>query len=177
MPIKGEVMPFYLYLVLTLAVAAIHLVRDVRARSAQRVAEVLLQWFLVIFLGMVGVFGFIGHTVFADMVAGSIGWPAGSPFQTEVAVANLAFGVLAICCYWLRGQFWLATVIANAIWLFGDAVVHVYHIIVADNWSPNNAGAALYIDIAIPIILVALLVTARRHAPSRPTNHALQSTR
>ena len=48
-------------------------------------------------------FGFIGHTAFADRTAAYIGWLADNPFQTEVAVANLAIGVLGILCYWVQG--------------------------------------------------------------------------
>src|SRR5215216_4271824 len=58
---------------------------------------------------------FIGHTVFASSTAASIGWPAGNPFQTEVAVANLAVGCLGVLCYWLKDNFWVATVIANPV--------------------------------------------------------------
>ena len=150
--------------VISLIVAAIHLFRDTHPRTPNRIAEIVLLWLLVILVGVGGVFTFIAHTVYADTTAASIGWPAGNPFQTEVAVANLAIGVLGILCYWFRGQFWLATVIGNAVWLLGDAVVHVHQIIVANNWAPNNAGPALYTDIAGPLILIALLVIARRHA-------------
>jgi hypothetical protein len=167
-------MQFYVFFVLTLVVAAIHLFRDTGPRTTGRVAEVLLLWFLVIYVGVGGVFGFIGHTVFADIAAVSIGWPAGNPFQTEVAVANLAIGVLGILCYWFRDQFWLATVVANAVWQLGDAVGHVQQIIVAHNWSPNNAGAALYNDIAIPIILVTLLVITERHVPGEAKHPVLR---
>ena len=163
---QGVAMQFAFFFVLSLIVAAIHLFRDKRPRTANRVAEVLLLWLLVINVGVGGVFGFIGHTVFADRAAASIGWPAGNPFQFEVAVANLAIGVLAILCYWFRDQFWLATVIGNAVWQLGDAVGHIRQIIIANNWSPNNAGPALWADIAVPIILIALLLIAwRRHTP------------
>ena len=108
-------MQFAFFFVLSLIVAAVHLFRDKNPRTARRVAEVLLLWLLVINVGVGGVFGFIGHTVFADRAAASIGWPAGNPFQTEVAIANLAIGVLGILCYWFRDQFWLATVIGNAV--------------------------------------------------------------
>jgi hypothetical protein len=53
-------------------------------------------------------------------------------------------------------------------------VGHVQQIIVAHNWSPNNAGAALYNDIAIPIILVALLVITARHVPGEATHPVLR---
>ena len=42
----------------------------------------------------------MGHTFAADEVAESIGWPTGNPFQTEVAVANLAIGTLGILSYY-----------------------------------------------------------------------------
>ena len=161
-------MQFYLFIALSLVAGAIHLLRDTHPRTATRIAEVFLLWFLVITVGIGGVFGFIGHTVFADRAAASIGWPAGNPFQTEVGIANLAFGVVGILCFWFRDQFWLATVIVSSVFQLGAAVGHVYQIVVANNWSPNNAGAALYADIGVPIILITLLVIARRHALATP---------
>lgn len=119
------------------------------------------MWLLVIDVGIQGVFAFIGHTVFADRVAASIGFPAGNPFQTEVAVANLAFGALGILCYWLRSDFWTATVIGASVWLLGNAAGHIEQIIVAQNYQPNNAGAALYSDIVVPLVIIALLVCHR----------------
>ena len=71
-------MQFAFFFVLSLIAAAIHLFRDKRPRTPSRVAEVLLLWLLVINVGIGGVFGFIGHTVFADRPAASIGWPAGN---------------------------------------------------------------------------------------------------
>jgi hypothetical protein len=112
--------------------------RDKQPRTAGHVAEVLLLWLLVITIGVGGVFVFLAHTVWADSTAVSIGWPTGNPFQTEVAVANLAIGVLGILCYWFRDNFWLATVIGNAVWQLGDAVIHIRQIIVANNWAPTS---------------------------------------
>jgi hypothetical protein len=165
-------MQFYFFFALSLIVAAVHLYRDSQPRTGRRVAEVVLLWLLVIDIGIGGDFGFIGHTVLAERAAASIGWPAGNPFQTEVAVANLAVGTLGIICYWLRDNFWTATVIATSVWLLGDAIGHIQQIIVAHNYSPNNAGAALYNDIVVPLILLAVLVYHRyagggERAPAR----------
>jgi hypothetical protein len=153
----------YFFLIAALIVAAVHLYRDRQPRTWGRVAEVLLLWLLVIDVGIGLVFGFISHTVFATTAAASIGWPAGNPFQTEVAIANLAFGTLGILCYWFRGQFWIATVIGVTVWLVGDGIGHIYQIIVANNYSPNNAGAALHNCFATPLILISLLIY-QRHA-------------
>jgi hypothetical protein len=75
-----------------------------------------------------------------------------------VAVANLSVGILGILCYWIRGNFWVATVIGFSVWWLGDAVVHIRSIVVESNYAPNNAGMTLYLDILIPLILIALLI-------------------
>jgi hypothetical protein len=146
------------FLVLSLVVGAVHVYLDKQPRTKGRVAEIFLLWFLVIPVGIGGIFNFIAHTVFADMSAASIGWPAGNPFQSEVAVANLAVGILGILCYWMRGNFWVATVIGFSVWWLGDAVVHIRSIVVEANYAPNNAGATFYLDALFPVFLIALLV-------------------
>jgi hypothetical protein len=65
---------------------------------------------------------------------------------------------LGILCYWMRGNFWVATVIAFSVQWLGAAVVHIREIVVAADYAPNNAGMTLYLDILIPVILIALLV-------------------
>ena len=146
------------FLVLGLVIGAVHVYLDKQPRTKERVAEIFLLWLLVITVGLASVSAFIGHTVFADATAQSIGWPAGNPFQSEVAVANLTIGTLGILCYWIRGNFWIATVIGFSVWWLGDAVVHIRSIVVSANYAPNNAGVTLYMDILMPMILIALLV-------------------
>jgi hypothetical protein len=154
-------MSFLIFVIFALLVAALHIYRDRQALTREGIAKILLLWLLVIGVGLGGIMAFIGHTVFASSTAASIGWPAGNPFQTEVAVANLAVGVLGVLCYWLRDNFWVATVIANSVFQLGAAVVHINQIVVAQNYSPNNAGIVLYTDILVPLILIALLVSQR----------------
>ena len=145
------------FLVLGLVVGSVHVFLDKQPRTKGRVAEIFLLWLLVITVGIQGIFAFIGHTVYADTTAASIGWPAGNPFQSEVAVANLSYGVLGILCYWMRDNFWVATVIGFSVWWLGDAVVHIRSILVSANYAPNNAGVTFYLDILVPVIIIALL--------------------
>ena len=107
------------FLVLGLVVGAVHLFLDKQPRTKGRVAEIFLLWLLVITVGIQGISTFIAHTIYADATAASIGWPAGNPFQSEVAVANLSVGVLGILCYWMRGSFWNATVIGFSVMVAG----------------------------------------------------------
>jgi hypothetical protein len=89
-------MLWYLYLAAVVVATCLHLWLGKRPVSAKRVAEVLLLYLLVIFVGLGGLMGFLGHTFKAREIALKIGWQP-SPFQFEVAVANLAFGVWASC--------------------------------------------------------------------------------
>jgi hypothetical protein len=146
------------FLILGLVVGVIHLYLDKQPRTKGRVAEIFLLWMLVITVGVLSVLFFISHTLLAKTTAQSIGWPAGNPFQSEVAVANLTIATLGILCYWIRGNFWVATVIAFCVQWLGAAVVHIREILVAADYAPNNAGMTLYLDILIPVILIALLI-------------------
>jgi hypothetical protein len=74
--------------------------------------------------------------------------------------------ILGILCYWMRGNFWIATVIGFSVWWLGDAVVHIRSIVVDANYAPDNAGVTFYLDILVPVLLIALLVyylNAKRH--------------
>jgi hypothetical protein len=146
------------FLVLGLAVGAIHVYLDKQPRTKGRVAQIFLLWQLVISAGVLNVIFFVGHTVFADASAAAIGWSAGSPFQYEVALANLHIGVMGILCYWIRGNFWIATVIAFSIQWLCSGVVHIREMTVAANYAPNNAGLTFYLVILIPVFVIALLV-------------------
>ena len=113
--------------------------------------------FLVISVGIGGIWAFIGHALLSAQVAASIGWASGNPFQLEVAFANLAIGVLGILCYWIRGNFWIATVISSSIFLIGAAYIHIINMYQFANYAPGNAGPVLYMDIIGPVILIVLL--------------------
>jgi hypothetical protein len=165
---------FLIVFVLSFAVAGIHLYRDKQPQTGRRMAGILLLWLLVINVGLGGMWAFIGHMFFAEQVAESIGWPAGNPFQSEVAVANLAVGALGILCYWIRGNFWTAAVIVTSIWLLGAAAIHVREIVEAGNYNPGNAGLIFFLDILSPLLLIVLLIYTGSH--KQPTGQAQART-
>jgi hypothetical protein len=106
-------------------------------------------------VGFGSLYAFMGHAFAADEVARSIGWPTGNPFQFEVALHDLAVGVLGALCFWLRGDFWSATVIAYAVFGVGAAYGHIRDIRLHHNYAPGNAGPVLYIsDIILSLLLV-----------------------
>jgi Family of unknown function (DUF6790) len=127
--------------------------------NKKRVVEIFLLSFLVISVGIGSLWAFIGHAFLSAQIAASIGWPPGSPFQLEVAFANLSIGILGILCYWIRDNFWTATVISSSIFLLGAAYIHIINILQFANYAPGNAGSVLILDILGPIILIVLLIT------------------
>jgi hypothetical protein len=129
-----------------------------KALTKKRIVEIFLMSFLVISVGIGSIWAFIGHAFLSAQVAASIGWAAGNPFQLEVAFANLAIGVLGILCYWIRGNFWIATVISSSIFLIGAAYIHIINMFQFANYAPGNAGSVLYMDIIGPIILIVLII-------------------
>jgi hypothetical protein len=128
--------------------------RRARKRGA---AEELLAYFLLFAIGLDGIYNGVIHIFFGEMAARFIGWPD-SPFQTEVGLANLAFGVLGILGF--RGSLGIraAGIIAISVFLLGAAGTHVWSMIQAGNYAPGNAGAIFYTDIAIPLIGALLLL-------------------
>jgi hypothetical protein len=149
----------------------IHLARNKQDRTARGAFLALIPWFFFAFVGLGGVRDFVFHTFDPNNTAELIGWPTGNPFQTEVAMANLSYGILGLLSLRYRGKFWWATTIAYSVFLWGDAIVHIKEIVVNNNHEPANAGFPLYADILIPAILYILLLIQWRLNTRPPASH------
>jgi hypothetical protein len=147
----------WIILAIGLVFPTVHILLISKDRSPGNLGRIFLSYLLPISVGLGGLVGFIGHTMRADEVARSIGWPTGNPFQFEVAMTNLAFGVLGLLCIRFRNGFWTATIIGYGIFLEGAAYVHIHEILEAGNWSINNAGPILVADVLFPLFLLFLL--------------------
>ncbi len=124
----------------------------------KRPLKIFTKWILFVCMGFGGVLAFMGHAFRSEQIAHSIGWET-SPFQFEVAVSDLAFGVLGLLCLVFHGRFWLAAGIGYSVFLLGCAVGHVRDIAVHQNTAVNNAGPILWFgDIIFPLLLLALVI-------------------
>ncbi|MDD1725003.1 MAG: hypothetical protein LUQ07_07725 [Methanospirillum sp.] len=124
----------------------------------------------MISVGIASVWAGLVHIFMGPEIALSIGWPPDNPFQTEVGIANISFGILGIICLKFRDTFWLATILGYGIFLFGAGIVHIDQIITKQDLAINNAGPILYSDLIYPVILVALYgliqyLRRREHTP------------
>jgi hypothetical protein len=144
------------YAVATAVFSAIHVAATKKERTSNRVWGIILAYAILFNIGAAGLVAFYAHAFRAAETAQLIGWQAGSPFQYEVACANLAFGVLGVICLWMRSGFRLATILGYSVFLLGAAVGHLNQLINFDNKAPGNAGAPLYVDIIVPMALLTL---------------------
>ncbi|HOL59792.1 MAG TPA: hypothetical protein PLT64_08040 [Syntrophales bacterium] len=141
-------------------VALVGAVVTIVVRKLKGVARInmLADWLLGVSVGLGGVWAFVGHAVFTERVAASIGWAA-SPFQWEIAVSNLAIGVLGLLSLVFRDRFRLAAAIACNVYLLGCAAGHIHQALAYHNYAINNIGPVLWIsDITVPLLTLALVI-------------------
>ncbi|MCA8973165.1 MAG: hypothetical protein KDC98_00515 [Planctomycetes bacterium] len=108
-----------------------------------------------------GIGGFFSHYFLGDEIAASIGWPPGSPFQKEVAFANLGIGIAGAVAAGRRDGFREATVLVASVFAFGATIVHVTDIVETGNLAPGNTVQNVA-NVLRPGILIWLLVLSRR---------------
>ncbi len=141
---------------------------DRSVTSRERKLEVILIFLFAVSVAGNGISNFFAHFFLSDMVAEFIGWEAGSPFQLEVAFANLAIGVMGIVAVSRRDGFREATVLAVTIFALGATVVHIMDIAATGNLAPGNS-LQIVINLARPALLIwALRADRRAEALPRP---------
>jgi len=116
-------------------------------------AEIVYRWLALFVVGFTGIYAFVMHVFYPEISAQTIGWSV-SPFQYEVGIADLGFGLIAVLSFNASFGFRLATVIGNVIWMWGDAIGHIYQMIIAHNYAIGNAGSWFWLDVLIPFFLI-----------------------
>jgi uncharacterized membrane protein len=149
------------FIALSVLAASIHLAVSPASRSTKAaIARTYLLYLLFIYVGLMGLLTAYGHVFRPIQTSASIGWST-SPYEYEVGMADLTTGVLGILCLWLRGNFWLATAIANAVWLLGDAIGHIRQITLNNNHAANNSGIFLIAELITPTLILGLALYNR----------------
>ena len=147
---------------LTLIAIIIHVLL-MKQRSAKKIIEITLLYLLVIAVGAGALMAGFMHVFNGPATAKMIGWAPGSPFQYEVGVADMAFGLICVLCIFFRGSFWLAAIIANSVFLLGAMAGHVRSLAESGNLAAYNIGPNIIIaDLVIPLVLIGLYVAYKK---------------
>ncbi len=153
--------------VATLVGTGFDLGRGPRPITVALVADRFARWICLVPLGLMGLWGFLGHVFFPAQAAEAIGW-APSPFQTEVGMANLAIGVAGLVGAAVSAPpFRWALALMALCFLGGAGVGHLVQIGETGNLAAGNAGPILYTDFLTPLALVAALLVGRLFGAGR----------
>lgn len=115
--------------------------------------------FYCVGLGFVYIWYF--HAYLEQFTAPLIGWKP-SPFEWELAWAELGLAVIALLSLWRGFEMRLAATLVFAIFSFGAAAQHIQQILALHNYSQGNAGLILWFgDIALPIVVLFLAFVSR----------------
>jgi hypothetical protein len=153
----------FVFSVLPLALAFIHVRFSQGAQNRLWKIEVYLIYLFLLGVGASGLSGFFGHVFVPDVVADSIDWERGSPFQQEMGFANLAVGILGLIAAGRRDGFREATVVAVTVLGVGASVVHMVDLVQTGNLAPGNS-IQLFANLIKPGLLIPLLMMSRRTA-------------
>lgn len=164
------VLRIFIFSVLPLLLAGAVIVLDTSVSSRERKLEVLLIFLFALGVAGGGIGNFFAHFFLSDQVAESIGWPVRSPFQLEVAFANLALGILGLVAVGRRDGFREATVIAVTVFGVGATIVHFMDITATENLAPGNTLQNV-LNLGKPALLIGILAMARR-AEAAPGSEA-----
>lgn len=142
--------------------ASVHLAfSSERRRSGAAITGIYLLYLFFFYVGLMGLLTAYAHVFRPVETSASIGWLT-SPYEYEVGMADLTVGVLGVLCLKFRSNFWLATAIANAVWLLGDAVGHIQQMTRNHNHASNNSGIFLVTEIIMPLVILSLTFYHRR---------------
>jgi hypothetical protein len=156
------------FTLIAIVAASLHIAFSPARRSSRlAIVGTYLLYLFVFYVGLMGVLTAYAHVFRPIQTSASIGWST-SPYEYEVGMADLTVGVLGLLCLKFRGNFWLATAIANAVWLLGDAVGHVRQMTLNNNHAANNSGIFLVTEFIMPLVILSLALYHRRWETSHP---------
>jgi hypothetical protein len=124
--------------------------------------ERLMNWLLLLSVGVMSLWAGLFHVFAPEMSARSIGWQD-SPFHFEIGVSDIAIGIVAIASFWRSLEFKAAVVGYITLFFIGVAIGHIRQAIMAGNMASNNFGLLLVITVAIVIMLPILYWLTRKH--------------
>lgn len=161
-------MPLIVFL-LAIAFFSMQLVLTKRRMSSKHKMELFLTYLIASLVGVQAFIAFIVHVFYPQQAASLIGWKAGSPFQFEVGIANLAFSALGFLAICIRKRFWIAVIIGYSIYLWGAAIGHIVQFIVNKDVAEGNIGIYFISDIVTPCLLILTYIFFIKYEPAAST--------
>ncbi|SEQ41809.1 hypothetical protein SAMN05428969_3006 [Devosia sp. YR412] len=125
-----------------------------------------LGWVLLLAVGLDGIWAGLFHVFFPALASAQIGWQP-SPYEFEVGVADISYGVVAVLAFWRSLAFKTAIGLFAVLYYSGVSVGHFVQAYANGDTSPDNFGLLLILTIARVIVLMVLLALANRGGSKR----------
>ena len=141
---------------LFMLVPALGALLSCRRRGPDRAAaEIWQRWWAVGALGVGSLWITLSFLAIPEAMADAIGF-AHSPFQFEIAFANLALALLGFRAASASPRERLTSGLAAAAFLWGAAIGHVHQWFAHGDHAAGNTGGILANDVLIPAVMIAL---------------------
>jgi hypothetical protein len=150
--------PFILFIIAVIVALGMIFRGKEKNRSKRHVVETFLRSFLFFIYGIGGLIGFISLIFMPERTIHLIGWTSGSPFQFEMGIFHLAYGVIGIMTLFYKEVFWFASVVMMTIigWGFGIGLAMNLH--QQDTYMPSLIRGYMWSDFIYPAIILILFI-------------------
>lgn len=129
-------------------------------------AHIWFKWIAVLVFGFTGIYGFFMHGFCLETTAKAMGLKP-SPFQLELALCNLAFGLLGILCYKNDFSFRKATTLTAVVYWFGAGILQTSHMIKMKKFALPYSLTWYAMDIIVPVLLVIFLIISCKQSSKK----------
>ncbi|WP_405497211.1 DUF6790 family protein [Nocardia sp. NBC_00511] len=147
------------------------LIRTRHSPSRAATLETWQRWWAVAALGCGSLWMTFAFLTAPDVMATAIGFDR-TPFQFEIAFANLGLAVMAFRAVSATARERITIGLGAGMFLWGAAIGHVYQWFAHGDHAPGNTGGVLVCDILFPAVMIILAVWSQRLAraerPAQP---------
>ncbi|MFD0986459.1 DUF6790 family protein [Methyloligella solikamskensis] len=124
--------------------------------TPSNIGRSLLRWLFIFPLGAQGLWDFVTYGFLPQTMADQFGW-APSPFQMEVAFANLGLAAASFFAAFSKRPARMAVALVAACYLVGSGLSLVNNILDGDDLAAGVAGAILLQNFLTPVVVLLLL--------------------
>ena len=140
-----------------IVVAVLHLLIR-KTSSLEKKLEIFLLYQMIFTIGITGVIGFMGHCIFFERTAQSIGWVPHRQFQFELGASELGWAIAGFLGILIRKPlYWLGISIIPATMYFLAGCQHMWEVVTIGNYAPGNLWTGVA-DFIVPLTLFVLFI-------------------
>ncbi|MFG1798202.1 DUF6790 family protein [Nocardia sp. NPDC049149] len=137
------------------------LIRTRHSPSRAAALETWQRWWAVAALGCGSLWMTIAFLTAPDVMATAIGFNA-SPFQFEIAFANLGLAVMGFRAVSATARERITIGLGAGMFLWGALIGHVYQWFANGDHAPGNTGGVLVCDLLFPAVMIILARYSQR---------------